>query len=389
MHGCAVRIETVKGRERLLELIDDWRDLAAAAGEPNIFHEPMTILPALDFPEASDLFWAIMWGSGSSGQRQLIGMLPLGPWRRKHAGLLPRGLECWDYPLKAYGEPLIRAGREREFWSAALDYLDRYRGAAFLRLTQLRADSPSTATLMALGRERGRPVQVTRKKERAMLRGPRDIEDYLKLFSSRYLADKRRRRRRLEEIGAVAIERLGPDEDAAPWAEELIELETRGWKGRRGVAAGSDPYQAALTRNLLCEAHAGGRLDLRRLRVDGKTISMVSHIATGRTAVSFKITYDEDFAHCSPGVLLQFDYLKDGLALDWVDSCATPGHPMYDRIWRERLPIVSLMIPFNRPGARLACASELAIRKLGSRFRRQASGLKEGLRAVSSTGKKS
>jgi hypothetical protein len=56
------------------------------------------------------------------------------------------------------------------------------------------------------------------------------------------------------------------------------------------------------------------------------------------------------------------DYLERGLALDWVDSCATPGHPMFDTLWLERRPIVTLMLPFNRPAARLACAVENAVR---------------------------
>lgn len=371
MHGCAVRTETVAGRERLIELVDDWRDLAAAAGHPNIFHEPMAVLPALDFPEAAGLFWLLVWAPGPSGRRRLIGMLPLGPWRRKHSAALPHGIECWDYPLKAFGEPLVRAGSERDFWSAALDFLDDYRGASFLRLTQLRADSASTRTLIELGRVMNRPVHVTRFKERAMLRGPVALDDYLRRLPSRTRADKRRRRRQLEALGRVESRRLAAGEDPGPWIEELIALETEGWKGRRGVAAGSDPYQAGFTRHLLREAHDQGRLDLRRMQVDGKTISMISHVETGRTAVSFKITYDEAFAQYSPGVLLQLDYLEDGLRLDWVDSCAVPGHPMYERFWRDRLPIVSLMVPLDRPAARLACAAEQGGRKLLRTLRRR------------------
>lgn len=389
MHACAVRIETVESGERLLDLIDEWRDLAAAAAVPNIFCEPMAIVPALDYPDAAGMFWLIAWGSGSGGQRQLIGMLPVGRWRRKLGALLPRGVESWDYPLKAFGEPLVRAGRERDFWAAALAFLDDYRGASFLRLTQMWDGSPSVSALLELGAELGRPVHVTRQKERAMLRGPVSIEEYRRRLPTRMLADKRRRRRRLEELGTVVTERLDADADPSPWIEELIELETRGWKGRRGVAAGSDPHQEGFTRHLLSAAHADGRLDMRRLRLDGKTISMITHVGTGSTAVSFKITYDEAYAHCSPGVLLQLDYLEDGLRHDWVDSCATPGHPMYDRIWLERLPIVTLMVPFDRAAARIACAAEQRLRAAASRLRRHAAGRKAGLRAGSSTAKKS
>jgi CelD/BcsL family acetyltransferase involved in cellulose biosynthesis len=93
---------------------------------------------------------------------------------------------------------------------------------------------------------------------------------------------------------------------------------------------------------------------------------MPIHIATGRSAVSLKIAYDEDYARFSPGVMLQMEYLADGLRLERVDSSARANHPMFDRIWIDRLPIVSLMVPFNRRAARAACAAEQAVRRLAA-----------------------
>jgi hypothetical protein len=97
---------------------------------------------------------------------------------------------------------------------------------------------------------------------------------------------------------------------------------------------------------------------------------MIAHIESEASAISFKIAYDEEFARYSPGVLLQMEYLERGLALDWVDSCATPGHPMFDTLWLERRPIVTIMVPFDRALARISCAAEQAVRT--ARERRQA-----------------
>lgn len=356
MHGPALRVETAECRTRLQEIVPEWRALAAAAGEPNIFMEPAPALAALDYPDTGKVFAVLVW----NGSRQLDGMLLLKPWRRSR--LLPRAVQSWNYRLRAFGEPLIRSGREHAFWSAVLPQLDALRGFSVLRLAQLHDGSASIRALRHVAADFGRPLYETRRFDRAMLRGPIGLSDYLARIPTKMLREQKRRRRRLEELGPVRFVRLEDDEDVAPWIDELIALEAAGWKGRKQVAAASEPHVEAYVRCVLAQAHAAGRLDMRRLELSGRTISMIAHIESGRTAISFKIAYDEEFARYSPGVQLQMDYLERGLALDWVDSCATPGHPMFDTLWLERRPIVTLMVPFDKPAARIACAAENIVR---------------------------
>ncbi len=368
MHGSPLRIETTRSRDRLLEVEEEWRSLVAAAGEPNLFMEPMAALPALDYPDTSSVFAVLAWGADRTGCRQLDGMLLLKPWKRGR--LLPSAVQTWNYRLRAFGEPLIRRGRERPFWTAILPHLDEMRDFSVLRLAQLDDASASTAALREITTEFGRPLYETRRFERAMLVGPVSKADYLQRLPTKMLREQKRRRRRLEEVGEVRFTRLEAGEDCKPWVDTLIALEASGWKGRRGVASASEPHVEAFVRRVLADAHAAGRLDMRRLDLGERTISMIAHIECGRSALSFKIAYDEDYSRYSPGVLLQMSYLERGLAFDQVDSCATPGHPMFESLWLDRRPIVTLMVPFDRPGARLASAIENAargIRRSGSR----------------------
>jgi CelD/BcsL family acetyltransferase involved in cellulose biosynthesis len=355
MHGTALRVELTV-RARLAEIVPEWRALAAAAGEPNIFMEPAPALAALGYPDTESVFAILVW----NGSRQLDGMLLLKPWKRSR--FLPRAVQSWNYRLRAFGEPLIRKGREHAFWSAVLPDLDGLRDFAVLRLAQMRDGSPSIQALREVAADTGRPLYETRRFDRAMLRGPVAVEDYLARLPTKMLREQKRRRRRLEELGPLRFVRLQPGEDPALWIDELVALEAAGWKGRKQVAAASEPHVEAYVRCVLAEAHSAGRLDMRRLELGGRAISIIAHIESGSSAISFKIAYDEEFARYSPGVLLQMDYLERGLALDWVDSCATPGHPMFDTLWLERRPIVTVMVPFDRPAARLACAAENAFR---------------------------
>ncbi len=368
MHGTSIRIETIRSRDRLLDLEEEWRALAQAAGEPNIFMEPMAALPALDYPDTSSVFATLAWGADAAGRRRLDGMLLLKPWLRSR--LAPSAVQTWNYRLRAFGEPLIRRGRERAFWSATLPHLDEMRDFSALRLAQLHHASASTAALREVARDLRRPLYETRRFERAMVRGPVREGSYLEGFPTKMLREQRRRRRLLEDLGEVRFARLGAGEKACAWIDTLLALEASGWKGRKGVASSSEPHVESLVRRVLAEAHAAGRLDMRRLDVGNKTISMIANIHSADSAIAFKMAYDEDYARYSPGVLLQMEYLKEGIDIAWIDSCATPGHPMFESLWRERRPIVTLMVPLDRPGARLACALENAarlLRRAGSR----------------------
>src|SRR4029079_9286213 len=83
-------------------------------------------------------------------------------------------------------------------------------------------------------------------------------------------------------------------------------------------------------------------------------------LTSGDAAWSWKITYNEAHARSSPRVQLVCDLTASLLAEPRtlrVDSCASPGHPMIDHIWRERLALSDRLIAL-RPSAMpfvLAC----------------------------------
>jgi len=91
---------------------------------------------------------------------------------------------------------------------------------------------------------------------------------------------------------------------------------------------------------------------------------MLANFVAPPGVFSFKTAYDEDYARFSPGVLLQRENL-DLLAradIDWCDSCASEGHPMIERIWREKRTILRVSIGIGgmlrRQAARAFLAAE-------------------------------
>jgi hypothetical protein len=95
---------------------------------------------------------------------------------------------------------------------------------------------------------------------------------------------------------------------------------------------------------------AAGKLRFWKLTLDGKTIAITYAIVEGDQAWLHKIAYDETYAKFSPGVLLVLYaterlFAETGITL--VDSCAIPGHPMIENIWRDRIKVADVMIAPN------------------------------------------
>ena len=329
-----------------------WDDLAR--GGDNVFYEHWMVAAARALPEAAGLRVLLGW-SGAS----LDGLLPI---QRRAALGVPLATQNWDQRMRSIGGALVRPGDEDTFWGAALEHLDRAGTGAWLRLSSMAADTAATIALIDLLRRRGRPFEVTRSYERAILRGGVSSAEHAAAHvRGKVLKEHRRLRARLADKGALVFERLAPEAIVTPWIDDLFRLELTGWKGRNGVAAAADPATDAAFRGVLTRAHTLGRLDLHRMTVADQPIAMLANIeGPSDTAVQLKIAYDEAWSAFSPGVLLEMEYLahaldRRGLAL--VDSCARAGHPMIDRIWPDRREIVSLAIPFDRWSSRIAVAA--------------------------------
>jgi hypothetical protein len=129
----------------------------------------------------------------------------------------------------------------------------------------------------------------------------------------------------------------------------------RGWKGRAGTAAlGHDAIRGFVERAIAGLA-ADDKARVDRLRWAERTIAAAITLRSGSAGWTWKIAYDEAFARSSPGVQLMLDVtdaLLEEKSLVRIDSCATPDHPMIDRLWRERLAVADRLIAVRtRPRA--------------------------------------
>jgi CelD/BcsL family acetyltransferase involved in cellulose biosynthesis len=353
-----------------------WEDLAADATDPNPFHEPWMLLPALEaFGRDSPPRFVLAYAShppAGSAQPLLCGFFPLEPVDR-YRGLPVRHMRLWRYKHCFLGTPLVRRGYAEQCVRALSDWLATdARGAAAMEWREVAADGRFFTALSAAREQLGTSAFRPYERSRALLCRMRDGETYLeRVLPKSSRKEFRRLERRLGDLGPVAYRMLERADDAPAWIERFLALEATGWKGERGSALASDPANGGFFRRAALAAAQRGRLMMLALEVGGRAIAMKCNFTAREGAFAFKIAYDEAFAKYSPGTLLELENIRAFHrlpALQWMDSCAAPEHFMANRLWLDRRPLVDLVAAAS-PGNLLIASLSLLHRLRGGRRR--------------------
>ena len=356
------------------ELAAAWDRLADEASEPNPFAERWCLQPALHLLDPDRRARLVMVRADGAGP--LIGVMPLAP-AVKYGRLPLRHVTGWAHANHFHGAPLVRAGMEPLFWSILLGWCDAANWTqTLLHVPRLTEDGPLHRALVEVARGRGGEAEVVHREERALLDSNLSAEAYWdEAVRAKKRRELRRQANRLAEQGAVSFRRWQPDAAVELWIDAFLDLEARGWKGRAGSALASHGETEAWFRAIVAAAAGAGRLDMRLLALDDRPLAMLINFLCPPGGFSFKTAFAEVFARFSPGVRLQqanLDLLDDD-RIDWVDSCAAPGHPMIDSVWRERRHLVWVNAPLAGGADRLRFKALVGVEKMWRRWKRAAS----------------
>jgi CelD/BcsL family acetyltransferase involved in cellulose biosynthesis len=339
--------------------VEDWAGLVEGAVEANAFFDPAYAVAVGDFAHGAGGSQVLL----AQDNGRLIGLLPVAnAWRRYRlpvpALVCHQPYTVLSLPLLASEDPILAA--ERLLDAAAA------RGAHVLSLHMADLDGPAMAALRAAAERRGLFVQSGDAHGRAALAVPADAEAYLRAgMGAKRLKDLRRLRHRLDEEGAVAFTVARDPANVGAALERFLVLEAAGWKGDRGTGLGQDEGDARYIRAAALGLAQKRNVDIVELSVAGKTIAAGLVLRQGRVAMFFKIAFDETYARFSPGVQLTVEltrHFAEGGEIDFVDSCALPGHPMIDHVWRERRQVGHVLIATRRGPVAHLCARLILLR---------------------------
>jgi CelD/BcsL family acetyltransferase involved in cellulose biosynthesis len=160
----------------------------------------------------------------------------------------------------------------------------------------------------------GFPVGTWESQNSPYLPLPSSYHELLAGMSTGFKANLRRRRRRLEAMGAVSVEHVTGGADLQARLEEGFAIERSGWKGKKGTAISQDTKTHGFYTELAHTAAARNYLSLFFLTLNGKAIAFHYGLTYGGICYVPKLAYDETLKECSPGLLLLEEGIKDCIA---------------------------------------------------------------------------
>jgi CelD/BcsL family acetyltransferase involved in cellulose biosynthesis len=137
-------------------------------------------------------------------------------------------------------------------------------------------------------------------------------EQVLNSLPSRLRSDLRRAQRKAETLGEITFEMHAPASlaELTPVWNESLRVEAAGWKGRSHTALAEDQNMASFFLSYADRACQQGILRIYFMRIGGQVVAMQIAIEASDRLWLLKIGYDEDYAKCSPGMLLMLETLQ-------------------------------------------------------------------------------
>jgi CelD/BcsL family acetyltransferase involved in cellulose biosynthesis len=198
---------------------------------------------------------------------------------------------------------------------------------------RLPADSPLVGPLKQAMRGRGLIITRPDVSWPVIPLDARWVEPERQLNAGRR-SDLRRARRRAEALGPVSLEMLSPaPETLSPLLAEAYAIEAAGWKGAAGSALAMDPMLGEFFRHYAAAAARDGILRLGFLKIGDQRAAMLLAVELAQRLWLLKIGYDEQFARCSPGMLLVSETVRDA-ARRGLKAYEFLGEPAeWTRVW--------------------------------------------------------
>lgn len=234
-----------------------------------------------------------------------------------------------------------------------------------LDLNRLSLTSPDGPAVVAAAKRKG---FVRQKPELPALWLPvsGDFETYEKSLGSSRRQRLRRALRRAEEFGSIQFEMTKVSVEQVPEVIEILGgVELLSWKGKQGTALTQDSSRWQFFYGYAEKMAQLGCLVFGCLRIAGQPVAVQIAVIFNDTLWVLKIGFDQNFAPCSPGVLLMHRFVR--FAFDErLQAVEFAGHyENWLEIWSKKVHKYGtlLSVPLSIKGVSFCAVRALALVK--------------------------
>ena len=347
----STKIHIIDTIEELLPFEKKWQALADESCECNLFYEPMMFLPAFQYLTEGIKIFIVLVEDEATGA--LIGFFPL-KLEKRYRKLPIKHYSLWRHVHSVTTVPLVAKGMEKKcmdafvLWSTSSD-----RSMPWIRFQFFTDSQGLKDTLFSVAAEYDCRIDDIDFWRRALLSSDLDGKIYLSRFiNKKQMKEYRRLWKRLSEQGELEFYsgRIN-NQEASDWYQHFLELESSGWKGRKGSSISDNENEKMFFSEAIKNASSRNCLSISTLTINNKIIASECSFSGVAHSIMLKITYNENYAKFSPGVLLilkKTEQTLDSEANVWIDSCAVPNHPMIDHLWRQKIDVFDFSISNGR-----------------------------------------
>lgn len=338
----------------LSSCVDAWTHLENNAIWRNPSFEHNYLIPAIQNLGTSSVRVLVIEDETADQSEKIVGLLPI---ESKYIYKSPfKCAEVWKHEQCFDATPLLHNKCAAKAWRLICTQLATD-GYSLFNLNTVSAERKFDAVL----RKAEHSLGVTRFQraiyQRAAFVPAHSAELYVREHVSKSIRKNTQRMiRRLADIGTVTWEISDENSNFESLAEDFLRIESSGWKGEERTALASSSETKTFYEQLILESAKVGKARFLSLKLDGKTIAMLSDIQSGNVVYSYKTAYDDAFAKYSPGQQVEVKNLeflhRDGIELG--DSCTAPNNSTINRIWGQKLSFQNVIFSLKPGIARMA-----------------------------------
>ena len=335
------RVEEINDRAAFVALEREWNALVKETDDQIFYRHEFFRVWIDNFAPDSRLRILVVRGEGG----RLEAALPLCERRTAWYGIPVREL-CATANLHSCRFDLIARDRMKAA-DAFMAHLVAHPGWDVIRLTDV-PEGGAAFELFAAAKRYDLASGAWPSLQSPYVSLPSSFDALLGRLGTKFKANVRRRRRKLEQKGVVSIERVEGGPELERYLEEGFALERSGWKGEQGTAIAQDVATRGFYSELARTASGMGALALYFLRLDGRPVGFQYALEFAGRYLLLKPAYDEALKECSPGQLLTEEVLR---------ACIDRGLPEFDflgpdmvwkRDWTDRVRPHFYMFIFRR-----------------------------------------